>query len=603
LGAPGSGKTTELLGLANDLLLRATRDQDHPIPVVFPLSTWAESRKPIQEWLRNELNLRYGVPKTIAQRWIDSDQVIPLLDGLDEVIPQERSKCIEAINFFRQSHGLIPLVITSRTSDYNVLRKPLRLHGAVVLQPITREQVNCYLCAIGPPGEPVRAALHADPSLWELLDSPLLLNVVTVACVGSKSGPSLIGGSADDSRNYMFKLYVDHMLGRRAVERRYTYEQSIRYLSWLAYQMNRDGTTIYDPEQPRFDWLSESQQRIIMRCWIIFTTCGFTVLGGLGFGLHGAGIVAGLIAGFVAGWLAMVFALLVRLVFLPGVNEPYSCGEAVARAVARCMDEADLFFNVFAPLAGLLLFLVVVEISILSFVALGGVLAALIGGLVIGLAARLIAGLVADLPSLFTGDGGFLRRHIRGTAMVSALVGFGSAVSFEVFGANLAGLAGRLLAGLITGLLAGLIIGLVQDLLFFFGEGRTYVRSRIVRNGLTATIGGLVGGLLAMLLIGYTCGPDHGLPAGLLGGLAGSFVGGGDAFVIHFIVRLFLIRKGVTPMRYVKFLDYAADRILLNKPYGSYMFIHRMFLDYFASLYEKQLAAGAPGNESSSSVI
>ena len=63
LGAPGSGKTTLLLELARDLLARAAHDPAHPIPVVFPLSTWAESRKPSGEWLIDELNLRYDVPR------------------------------------------------------------------------------------------------------------------------------------------------------------------------------------------------------------------------------------------------------------------------------------------------------------------------------------------------------------------------------------------------------------------------------------------------------------------------------------------------------------------------------------------------------------
>jgi hypothetical protein len=62
LGSPGSGKTTLLLELAGDLIRRARDDRAHPIPVVFPLSTWAESRKPLIEWLQDELNLRYDVP-------------------------------------------------------------------------------------------------------------------------------------------------------------------------------------------------------------------------------------------------------------------------------------------------------------------------------------------------------------------------------------------------------------------------------------------------------------------------------------------------------------------------------------------------------------
>lgn len=39
-----------------------------------------------------------------------------------------------------------------------------------------------------------------------------------------------------------------------------------------------------------------------------------------------------------------------------------------------------------------------------------------------------------------------------------------------------------------------------------------------------------------------------------------------------------------TPLRYAAFLDYAADCLFLRKVGGGYMFIHRMLLDYFASL-------------------
>src|SRR5262249_23040618 len=98
LGAPGSGKSTLLLELASDLLDRATREPAHPIPVVFPLSTWAESRKPLVEWLIDELNLRYDVPRKLAEEWVASDQVLPLLDGLDEVKAEHRAACVEAIN-------------------------------------------------------------------------------------------------------------------------------------------------------------------------------------------------------------------------------------------------------------------------------------------------------------------------------------------------------------------------------------------------------------------------------------------------------------------------------------------------------------------------
>ena len=46
LGAPGAGKTTLLLMLARDLLQRAAHDPEQPIPVIFPLSSWATRRRP-----------------------------------------------------------------------------------------------------------------------------------------------------------------------------------------------------------------------------------------------------------------------------------------------------------------------------------------------------------------------------------------------------------------------------------------------------------------------------------------------------------------------------------------------------------------------------
>src|SRR5262249_22783010 len=90
LGAPGSGKTTLLLELARDLLDPAAQDPAPPIPVVFPPSTWAQSPKPLVEWLVDELNLRYDVPRKIAQTWVASDEILPLLDGLDEVKAEHR---------------------------------------------------------------------------------------------------------------------------------------------------------------------------------------------------------------------------------------------------------------------------------------------------------------------------------------------------------------------------------------------------------------------------------------------------------------------------------------------------------------------------------
>ena len=88
-------------------------------------------------------------------------------------------------------------------------------------------------------------------------------------------------------------------------------------------------------------------------------------------------------------------------------------------------------------------------------------------------------------------------------------------------------------------------------------------------------VGGLGGGLVG------------GLVVGLFGVLWGIEKGGGF-FIQHWLLRLLLWRKGFAPLRYVRFLDYATERVFLRKVGGGYIFIHRMLMEHFASLYESE---------------
>src|SRR5262249_1187611 len=137
LGEPGAGKTTLLLELTRVLLERARQDEAHPIPVVFPLSSWATRRQPLTAWLSSELQPISQISPPLATSWIETDQVLPLLDGLDEVAAPHRTACVEAINTYRQGHGLLPTVVCSRQSDYLVLSTRLLLRTAVIVQPLT----------------------------------------------------------------------------------------------------------------------------------------------------------------------------------------------------------------------------------------------------------------------------------------------------------------------------------------------------------------------------------------------------------------------------------------------------------------------------------
>ena len=203
LGAPGAGKTTLLLTLARDLLIRAAQDPEQPIPVVFPLSSWAQKRRPLTDWLVDALRELYDVPRKLGEAWVAADAVLPLLDGLDEVAPEHRAECVAAINIFRHDHGLLPLAVCSREKDYEALGMQLRLPGALVVLPLTPQQVDSYLTQVGQPVAAVRDALQEDPTLWELLDTPLMLTIVTLAYSGEPVKALPMQESLEVQRHYL----------------------------------------------------------------------------------------------------------------------------------------------------------------------------------------------------------------------------------------------------------------------------------------------------------------------------------------------------------------------------------------------------------------
>ena len=557
LGSPGSGKTTLLLEVARDLLDRATEHVTYPIPVVFSLSTWAESRRPIAEWLVDELNLQYDVPRKIGQAWVDTDQIAPLLDGLDEVKPEHRTACADAINAFRRDHGLLPLVVSSRTADYQALAVKLRLQGAVVVQPLTHSQVDSYLTKIGPAGVAVREAIRHDPTQWEMLDSPLMLNIVTVAYAGQPESQPRLSGTLEERRDHLFGAYVDQMFRRRGVDRRYTPQQIIHWLTWLAWQMARHSQTVFYIERLQPDWLPGEKRRAVR---LVF------------------GLVFGLVGLYV--WLAVVSSVF-ELVFGPISGLVYGLVSGLVLGLvndpSKEIKSVETVHWSWRIVSGLVFGLVL------------GLLSGLFFGLV-GLGAGLFFGLVFGPVNDPSGEIKLVeavhwswRKVLKSEVLVFGLV-FGLVVW----------LLGWLLFGLFIGTF--ILRGLLQKGLSVGEiETRDIPNQGIHRSAWNALVFGLVFGLVGGLLVGPVFGPDDGplvsrliggLGAGLVGGLGAGLGAGGQACLGHLALRLLLVRSDSIPWNYVKFLDYAAERILLRKVGGGYIFIHRMLLEYFAARYD-----------------
>ena len=169
-----------LLELARQLIEGARLDETEPIPVIFNLSSWKEIQT-LPEWLTEQLNIVYYVPKKIAPSWVESNKMLLLLDGLDEVREDRRAKCIDAINQFRMEHGLTPLAVCCRIEEYSRDKTTLAFEEAISLQPLTSDKIHEYIDFFGTPWQGLRLALKKDEVLEELANTPLMLSIMVLA--------------------------------------------------------------------------------------------------------------------------------------------------------------------------------------------------------------------------------------------------------------------------------------------------------------------------------------------------------------------------------------------------------------------------------------
>ncbi len=610
LGEPGAGKTTLLLELARDLLARAEQDDTFPMPVVFNLSTWANKRQPITDWMVEELNQKYQVPRKVARSWVEADQVLPLLDGLDEVDRAYLAACIGALNAYRHEHGLVPTVVCSREVAYQGQSDRLLLHTAVVIHPLTPQQIDDYLSRPGEALEAVRTALRADPALQELAAVPLLLGVIAQVYHGNRVEDLPAHSSLELRRRQLFAAYVQRMFERRGATTNYTLEQTTHHLTWLARQLDRDNQVEFYVEQMQPYWLpSIGTHRLyrgittVILAMLFFGAAGLLVgsTPGLGFGLVVGGLIGalngalnlilrftwrktwswlrllvkcccfGLVGGLafalltrlavgqfhgqdlgstngpIFGVIAAVFGLLVdRLLGAPDMN--IKLAEVVVWSWTRMAQSLVLFLCL--GFAGGLIFA-------LFFRYVHSWIAIIILGLCFGLILGLFFGLIR----------GWSSRTVENKDRTTPNQG--------IWRSARNGLRIGLRAGAGVGLIFGLFFGSIA-IVDFAGNPRMLFGIDIVPDaGLT-----IPGWMEFAILLGLY----YALSSGLFTGFVAGLFSGWDAWIKHFVLRFLLSRSGYLPWSLPSFLDYAAERIFLRKVGGGYIFVHRLLLEYFASL-------------------
>jgi len=594
LGDPGAGKTTLLLELTRALL--EAPPGAGPMPAVFHLASWAEERRPLASWLVDELHRRYGVAPRLGRAWIADEQVLPLLDGLDEVAQEHRAGCVAAIDAFHAEHGQLPLVVCCRTAEYESLGVRLRLRGAIVIQPLTRAQVDRCLAASGDVAAEFRALLQADARLGDLLKTPLFLRMIVRTYGGERAAGPPLRGTLPERRRRVLADYVEEMLARpRAVASAPAYppDQTVRWLAWLARAMRDRSEGVFHLDWMQPTWLPAGAQR---RAVMLAPAALVVIVGGL------VGMLTMMLATVLPGGERYVVDLSGPGAGLSGRLAASALTGAAVGVLAGLLAAAFTYESRIAPTNRLAWSWTTFRRNfpaVLAAVLAALPLSLLLDRVMSGVAAHLAYGLLLVL--LFTA---FTRPALRrrlpgrpGPAVVLAALAAAVAVATAAAvasGSPLPTLAFRVAARLVVGLSLGLMFGPRTPLSETVpAPGQGIAMSR--RHGLAAGV--VSGGLAALLFgvvagagVGVTSGAAAGVVTGLLDGLSiGAIVGtgvglrrGGGASLRHALLRRLLVRAGAAPRDYVGFLEHAAGLILLRRRGGGYEFVHRLLLDHFA---------------------
>ncbi len=418
LGSSGAGKTIALVELARKLLEHAKNDDKQPIPVILSLASWDVKRAPLHEWLAQELQTWYQVPLELTQFWIETGQVLPLLDDFDMVADTSRAACISAINAYHQQHGLIPFVVCSRSEEY--LAQPVRFHlrHAVVLQSLSTSLVERYIAQDHQTLKPIRTLLKRYPQLFNYVRLPqfleLLARYVTKHSTSSQAYRSLL--RSKNSRlveQELVNSYVQQQLQQIPASSHVTPLQVCQTLRWLALGMKAHHQKLFALDELQPDWLpdeqlrQEAQERVRRRVIVAYMIVG--QLSGilLSQSAKAPFLTISFLFGLVAG--RRVFQAIKDKKISPKPVFNMSVKEVVAWAWKH---ERKRLIKFALRMGGICLLIVG------GCVTIGGILFGLLSGWAFGLLTGLLIGIYA-LICLFGGGIvaalriGLVRRHVR----------------------------------------------------------------------------------------------------------------------------------------------------------------------------------------------
>lgn len=581
VGEPGSGKTTLLLQLAQASIAVARQKIVQPLPIIFHLASWSPAHDSLQSWILSEMKEKYRVPHKTVEPWLADASLLLILDGLDEVREEDRLACVGAINKFLTEYS-VGVVVGCRKREYVALHEHLHLPMGVEIQPLTEDQVTAYLAAKQLDQSPLVTVIHTNEKVGELAQSPLGLHILAIAAQQESTLIWTEGLSSQAWQDQLFATYLSTMFKRRSGRHPYSPEQTVTWLRWLAQQMMAQNQSIFLLEQMQPNLLASQRQRLLYQ---IMLRCA----GSLPFLLSCPLIV-------------------VILMLVTGTSLQYiPSGIGLGVVLGGVISAALILTSILARWLYGLLAIVLALGALAALLAAGlGMLPSLITGddpLTTAVLIALIFGTLGSLPGVLLSG----KHPIQPMSEFSwSWTGVRTALLLGVLGSIGIGLLVGLVLDIANGIWIGFMIGLccIVPMSLFSLSKRGQIRSSIypnqgIRNSsytatllfvLIAFVAGSIGVLWHLFDSSQASRLTDALAVGVILGvpiaISAALTAGGATALQHYLLRGLLASSGTLPWKLQHFLDYATDRVFLSRIGGSYIFYHRLLMEYLANSKE-----------------
>lgn len=565
LGDVGHGKTVNLLRLARRLLDETANVAQGrtPIPVVLALSAWS-GEDDLVEWMASELSAKYLVPRRTAAALFDGGELLPLLDGLDEVPVTLRERCIDAINRFHRRYPSSGIVVSCRLDDYAQSKVPVRLRGAVVLQKLRPQEIGRQLRAAAQ--TELLEAITKSEVLEELAQTPILLHVMRVALRDSTTFRELLSDPTNVVRT-LFERFTNVVCQSYGTDERLLHEPLRR----AAILLRRSGKTLLLLEDVQPSWLESSRDRtlyVVVTRPIAATLFAASIVLAMGLSpIDNAGFHTSLAFSLrLAATTAVVLTTVYSIDALVRFRRPPPSSSSIPWRLARALLCGAIAGAVIGGVAYL------GEGHRITFDI--GVQCGLLGALVLGLS-RKFGGdptrEVSTVERMHWALRNFTFRRVALLALFAATMFFVKrsddgtrAAAYDAFTVGLLGLG---------------ILGFRTEAL----EEKLVPNIGILLTARNAALAFIATFVAATAVFGVSYGLAYGACVALTLGVVMSLWLGGVDVINHYVLRLFLHRRNALRLRATEKFDVAVRLGLMRRVGSGFMFMHGLLLEHFAS--------------------